>query len=146
MGSPSDAATTETDRTTDLIEDARQDSGSDTDSNTDCDGDDLSPPISRTPRGLSQFEEGEKVLAKHSDCFYEAKVIKINKYSYFLKFRVFVPLILLCDLFSFLFFSQVLNVEYKVNEWKYFVHYIVSRYFEYFVCRIKKLRHLFIFQ
>ncbi|CAH2039088.1 unnamed protein product [Thlaspi arvense] len=91
MGSPNAAAgkddsATETDPTT-----RRRDSGSDTESNTDSYGDDFPHP---PPTHLSQFEEGEKVLAKHSDCFYEAKVLK---------------------------------VEYQVNEWKYFVHYIVSK-------------------
>ncbi|VVA89751.1 unnamed protein product [Arabis nemorensis] len=91
MGSPNATvkhdSVSETDPTIDFIGDTRRDSGSDTES-CDGDGDDLPPPPSP---GLSQFEEGEKVFAKHSDCFYEAKVLK---------------------------------VDYKVNEWKYFVHYI----------------------
>ncbi|KAL1196697.1 Protein MRG2 [Cardamine amara subsp. amara] len=86
MGSPNAG---ETDPKTDSIDDTRHESGSDTDSNTDCDRDDL--PLPLPAPGLSQFEEGEKVLAKHKDCFYEAKV---------------------------------LTVEYQVNKWKYFVHYI----------------------
>jgi mortality factor 4-like protein 1 len=88
MGSPNAAA--ETDLTTDdFIGDTRRDSGSDTETNTDCDGEDL--PLLLLPAPPGHFEEGERVLAKHSDCFYEAKVLK---------------------------------VEFKDNEWKYFVHYI----------------------
>ncbi|XP_010474852.1 PREDICTED: protein MRG2-like [Camelina sativa] len=90
MGSPNDdAAAAETDLTTDSIRDTRRDSGSDTESNNDCDGDDL--PVLLLPPPPGQFEEGERVLANHSDCFYEAKVLKI---------------------------------EYRDEEWKYFVHYI----------------------
>lgn len=78
MGSPNAAAAdesaTETDPTAHFIGDTRRDSGSDTQSNTDRDGDDLPHP---PPPELSQFQEGEKVLAKHSDCFYEAKVIRL---------------------------------------------------------------------
>ncbi|XP_010457263.1 PREDICTED: protein MRG2-like [Camelina sativa] len=89
MGSPNDGAATETDLTTDFIGDTRRDSGSDTESNNDCDGDDL--PLLILPPPPGQFKEGERVLANHSDCFYEAKVLKI---------------------------------EYRDEEWKYFVHYI----------------------
>lgn len=79
MGSPNAAAPTETDPTTDFIGDTRRDSGSDTESNIDCDGDDL--PLLLLPAPPGQFEEGERVLAKHSDCFYEAKVCG-NLHSY----------------------------------------------------------------
>ncbi|ESQ36663.1 hypothetical protein EUTSA_v10008162mg [Eutrema salsugineum] len=83
MGSPSaavkDDSATETDPTT------RRDSDSDTESNTDCDGGDLPPPTPLTSE-LSQFEEGEIILAKHSDCFYEAKILKVayqdNEWKY----------------------------------------------------------------
>lgn len=106
MGSPSAAAAkddsaTETDPTTDFIGDTRRDSGSDTESNTDCDGDDLPPPLP----DLSQFEEGERVLAKHSDCFYEAKVnwpvpYKSCEIALFLELKC-------CSLFVFLCVSVI---------------------------------------
>ncbi|CAN8306401.1 unnamed protein product [Cochlearia groenlandica] len=74
MGSPISAP--ETYPTADFIGDTRRGSGSDTETNTACDGVDLHPP---PPPGLrSEFEEGEIVLAKHSDCFYEAKVLKVE--------------------------------------------------------------------
>lgn len=70
MGSHSNAekdeSATETDATT------RQGSLSVTESNTDCDADVLPPP---PPADVSQFEEGEKVLANHKGRFYEAKVM-----------------------------------------------------------------------
>ena len=70
MGSHSNA---EKDESTDAT--TRRGSLSVTESNTDCDGDVLPPPPPPPSADVSQFEEGEKVLANHKGCFYEAKVM-----------------------------------------------------------------------
>ncbi|CAA7056171.1 unnamed protein product [Microthlaspi erraticum] len=83
-----DDSATETDPSTHFIGDTRRDSGSDTQSNTDRGGEDLLPLP--PPSELSQFEEGEKILAKHNDCFYEAKVLQVgyegNQWKYFVHY------------------------------------------------------------
>ncbi|KFK42627.1 hypothetical protein AALP_AA1G019800 [Arabis alpina] len=88
MGSPSATvnhdSVAETDPATDFIGETRRDSVSGTESNTNCDDLIVPSPV------LSQFEEGEKVFAKHSDCFYEAKIIKVenqvNEWKYFVHY------------------------------------------------------------
>ncbi|KAH0913692.1 hypothetical protein HID58_037013 [Brassica napus] len=90
MGSHSNAekdeSATETDATT------RRGSLSVTESNTDCDGDHLPPPPPPPSADVSQFEEGEKVLANHKGCFYEAKVLEIafkdNEWNYYVHYIV----------------------------------------------------------
>ncbi|KAH0866709.1 hypothetical protein HID58_083920 [Brassica napus] len=86
MGSHSNAekdeSATETDATT------RRGSLSVTESNTDCDADVLPPPPPLA--NVSQFEEGEKVLANHKGRFYEAKVLEIafkdNEWNYYVHY------------------------------------------------------------
>lgn len=86
MGSHSNAekdeSATETETTT-----TRRGSLSVTESNTDCDGDALPPP---PLANVSQFEEGEKVLANHKGRFYEAKVLEVafkdNEWNYYVHY------------------------------------------------------------
>lgn len=114
MGSHSNAekdeSATETETTT-----TRRGSLSVTESNTDCDGDALPPP---PLANVSQFEEGEKVLANHKGRFYEAKVMS---------FVLIIGVVVLC--FDLCLYFQVLEVAFKDNEWNYYVHYIVSKIF-----------------
>uniref|UniRef100_M4EUV6 Uncharacterized protein n=1 Tax=Brassica campestris TaxID=3711 RepID=M4EUV6_BRACM len=85
MGSHSNA---EKDESTDAT--TRRGSLSVTESNTDCDGDVLPPPPPPPSADVSQFEEGEKVLANHKGCFYEAKVLEIafkdNEWNYYVHY------------------------------------------------------------
>ncbi|KAJ0235696.1 Protein MRG2 [Hirschfeldia incana] len=88
MGSHSNAAekdesATETDTTT------RRGSLSVTESNTDCNRDAL--PLPPPPAAdVSQFEEGDKVLANHKGCFYEARVLEVafkeNEWNYYVHY------------------------------------------------------------